>query len=296
MEAVRTAAMQYKTGTVVEMDISKFFDTINRAQLMEFLRLRIRDGVLLRLIGKWLNAGVMEDGAVTFPDAGTPQGGVISPILANVYLHYVLDLWFEHEVKPCLRGRATLVRYADDAVIVCELAYDAQRLMAVLPKRFERYGLKLHPTKTRLVPFHRPGRRLRKDVPPNTGPGSFDFMGFTFYWGVSRKGNDVVFHKTAKDRLARSVRRVREWCRTHLHQPLTEQYKTLRKMIRGHYNYYGVTGNTRSLGLFYRHAQLAWQYWLARRSRKANATFAWFNALLRRMPLPPPRIVHSAMA
>jgi retron-type reverse transcriptase len=157
----------------LDVDVRQFLDTLDHAQLRRLLRRRVRDGVLLRLIDKWLNAGVLEEGSLSYPEAGTPQGGVISPLLANVYLHYVLDEWFEQEVKPRLRGRAFLVRYADDVVIGFTDEADARRVQGVLPKRFGKYGLTLHPDKTRLVPFQRPPQRSNRDAPPQPRPGTF---------------------------------------------------------------------------------------------------------------------------
>ena len=187
---------------LVEVDIRKFFDTLDHAHLRAFLRQRVRDGVLLRLIDKWLKAGVLEGGELTYPEAGTPQGGVISPLLANVYLHYVLDVWFEQEVKPRLKGRAFLVRYADDFVMGFACEEDARRVLDVLPKRFGKYGLTIHPDKTRLVPFGRPiASPCRAGLgQAGTPPGSFDFLGFTHYWSRSQKGNWVVKRKTAGSR------------------------------------------------------------------------------------------------
>ena len=288
--AVDRIAMACRGGTVVELDIQKFFDTLDHKQLMDFLRLRVRDGVLLRLIGKWLNAGVLEAGAVPHPETGTPQGGVISPLLANVYLHYVLDLWFQREVKPRLHGQAELVRYADDAVIVCTQASDAERILDVLPKRFGKYGLALHPDKTRLVRFERPSRNGGPE--DGNGPGSFDFLGFTFYWGKSRKGNNVVRRKTAKDRLARGLKRIGDWCRRNLHADIDEQHRGLSLKLTGHYGYYGITGNFRSLQKFALQVHRTWYRWLCRRSWAGRRSWAWFAALTDRMPLPRPRIVH----
>ena len=276
----------------------QFFDTLNHAQLREFLAIRMRDGVLTRLIGKWLNAGVMEAGAVTRTELGTPQGGVISPLLANIYLHYVLDQWFAQEVQPRLKGAAKLVRYADDAVIVCSYAEDAERLMAVLPKRFARFGLTLHPDKTRLVRFERPPlypAKTRDDSGGTKGPESFDFLGFTFYWGRSRKGFWVVWRKTAKDRLSRAIKRIDDWCRENRHKQLGEQHKTLCQKIKGHYGYYGVTGNMRSMGNFVHQVKGKWQYWLGRRSGHARQDWQWFYELQKRLPLPNPYIAHAAV-
>jgi group II intron reverse transcriptase/maturase len=281
-------------GWVLAVDIRKFFDTLDHAQLRELLRHRIRDGVLLRLIDQWLNAGVLEDGSVTFPDAGTPQGGVVSPLPANVYLHDVLDVWFEREVKPRLKGRAFLIRYADDFVIGFARAEDARRVLDVLPKRFGKYGLTLHPDKTRLVPFQRPPH---KDAPtPATDrvrPGSFDFPGFTHFWGRSRRGFWVVKRKTAQGRLSRALKTMAQWCRRHRHQPIPEQHPTLSQKLRGHFAYYGITGNSWALSRFREAVAHVWKKWLARRRRRGFLSWAVFARLLRRYPLPPALAVHS---
>src|SRR5438270_5538301 len=200
--AVWQQTMALGGGWIVEVDIRKFFDTLDHAHLRELLRHRIRDGVLLRLIGKWLNTGVLEDGSLSFPEAGTPQGGVVSPLLANVYLHYVLDVWFERDVKPRLQGRAFLVRYADDFVMGFACAEDARRVLDVLPKRFGKYGLTLHPDKTRLVPFQPPPQQTSPTASVGTGrPGSFDLLGFTHYRPRARRGSRAVNRQTAQGRL-----------------------------------------------------------------------------------------------
>jgi RNA-directed DNA polymerase len=254
-----------------------------------FLDQRVRDGVLRRMIDKWLNAGVLEAGATWYPDAGTPQGGVISPLLANIYLHHVLDVWFECEVKPRLEGDAFLVRYADDFVIVFACEADARRVWAVLPKRFGRYGLTLHPDKTRLLDFRRPPR-------DGGSTETFDLLGFTHYWGRSRKGNRVVQRKTASSRLSRALARVGEWCRRNRHVPVKVQHVALSAKVRGHYAYYGITGNARGLGRFHHEVERIWRRWLGRRSNSAPMWWERFRALLRRYPLPAPRVVHSALA
>ncbi|GAC1355179.1 MAG: group II intron reverse transcriptase/maturase [Polyangiales bacterium] len=289
--ALREATMKMGGGWVVEVDISKFFDTLDHALLMATLRQRIRDGVLLRLVSKWLHAGVLEAGETSRPDAGTPQGGVISPLLANVYLHEVLDTWFVREVQPRLHGRATLVRYADDFVIVLSDERDARRVMDVLPKRFGKYGLTLHPEKTKLVAFRRPSSG-GDDDDDDDGPGSFDLLGFNHHWRKSRKGNWVVYRKTAKRRLAAALRRVAEWCRANRHAHLVEQWKTLVAKLRGHYAYFGITGNARSLERFFEGVQNAWRKWLDRRSSNSHMTFEEMRRLLVRYPLPKPTIVH----
>jgi hypothetical protein len=263
----------------------------------------VRDGVLKRLIGKWLKAGVMEDGNVSYPDSGSPQGGVISPLAANVYLHYVLDDWFEHTVKPRLRGQAHLVRYADDFAIVFEHEEDARRVMAVLPKRCEKYGLTVHPDKTRLIDFRRPDKRSADISPKDRGDGAshgdchtFDLLGFTHYWGRSRRGTWVVKRKTASKRLTRAVQNVDRWCRANRHEPIAAQRAKLSQKIVGHYAYYGITGNGPSLRSFLYLVHRAWHRWLNRRHCKRNMNWEKFNRLLDRYPLPPIRVVHSVYA
>ncbi len=265
---------------------------LDHAQLRALLHQRVRDGVLLRLIGKWLKAGVLEDGDLTYPTAGTPQGGVISPLLANVYLHYVLDEWFERTVKPCLRGRAFLVRYADDFVMGFACAEDARRVLAVLPKRFGKYGLQLHPDKTRLVPFGRPRGRLgRPGSDQASAAGSFDFLGFRHFWSRSRQGNWVVKQKTAGSRFGRALKAVGVWCRRHRHEPIGEQHRVLCQKLRGHYQYYGVVGNGRSLQRFRHAVEAVWRRWLARRRRGDPWFWERMDRLLARLPLPAPPLL-----
>jgi len=276
---------------LLEVDIRKFFDTLDHAHLRTFLQQRIRDGVVLRLIGKWLNAGVMEDGAVTHPETGSPQGGVISPMLANVYLHYVLDQWFAEEVLPRLKGRAYVIRYADDFVIGFTEDEDARRLMAVLPKRFGKHGLTIHPDKTRLVPFRKPqGQRKSSD---GNGPGSFDFLGFTHLWARSRKGNWFLLRKTAASRFTRAVRTISQWCRSHRHDPIEDQHKTLCQKLQGHAAYYGITGNSPALARFRHEALQVWRKWLLRRRRAWRPRAGWFGRLMESYPVPYLRCVHS---
>jgi group II intron reverse transcriptase/maturase len=291
LDALWKQTMEMGGGWVLEGDIEKFFDSVDHAKLREVLCQRVRDGVLIRLIGKWLNAGVMEEGTVRRPETGTPQGGVISPLLANIYLHEVLDVWWERDVKPRLRGRAALVRYADDFVMVFETEEDARRVADVLSKRFEKYGLRLHPEKTRLVRFVKPDDR----EPPDGGGGatSFDLLGFTHFWAKSRKGNWVVKKKTAKDRFSRTLQRISEWCRANRHRPIKEQHDALARKLRGHDAYFGVTGNSRALGVLRHCVRGIWHRWLSRRSWKSAWTWARMHTLLARFPLPQARAVHS---
>jgi RNA-directed DNA polymerase len=256
-----------------------------------FLDKRVSDGVIRRAIDKWLKAGVLEEGAVTRSDEGTPQGGVVSPILANVYLHEVVDVWFEHEVKPRLQGDATLIRYADDLVMVFEWEADARRVMEVLPKRFGRYGLTLHPDKTKLLKFTRPRpSQGRDDDDDGGGSGSFDFLGLTHRWRRSRKGTMVVSRTTARTRFTRDLARIRQWCRKNRHLPIAQQHRLLAMKLRGHNNYYGITGNYDALTRFAEAVKRTWHKWLARRSHRANGRWDHFQGILRRFPLPTPRI------
>ena len=288
LQAIRNAAWRMKGGWIVEVDIRKFFDTVDHTHLRHILGQRIGDGVLLRLIGKWLNAGVLEGQNLSHPDEGTPQGGVVSPLLANIYLHEVLDEWFVRDVRPALGGAADVVRYADDLVVLFERKQDAERFLAVLPKRFGKYGLTLHPDKTRLVPFQRPDHVDRDE----DGPGTFNLLGFTHYWAMSRKGHWVVKQKTAKDRFSRALRRLREWCRWHRHDPLEAQHLTLGKKLKGHYAYYGITGNYLAIARLFDAVKHVWRKALERRSQQ-RLPWRKMQKLLERFPLPAPRIVHK---
>lgn len=290
LQALWEGLMRGPGGWVLELDIEDFFGSLDHQRLRQILRQRVQDGVLLRLIGKWLRAGVLEDGTLTYPDAGTPQGGVISPLLANVYLHEVLDAWFQVVVRPRLRGPARLVRFADDAVLVFAREDDAQRVADVLPKRFAKYGLKLHPEKTRLVPFGVPGPTTRS----RQGRGAtFDFLGFTHYWSRSRRGYPIVKRKTATARLSRALRAVRCWCRDHRHFSIPEQHRALRRKLLGHDAYYGITGNGGALERYRHEVRRIWRKWLSRRSTRGGMSWERFSQLLSRYPLPPARVVHS---
>lgn len=294
----RTELMAMHGGWVLEVDIKSFFDTLDHGHLRTFLDQRVRDGVLRRTMDKWLKAGLLEDGQLSYPDAGSPQGGVISPLLANIYLHEVLDRWFEETVKPRLRGRAFAVRYADDFAIVFVRESDARRVYEVLPKRFGKFGLTLHPEKTRLVRFVRPklaSSGKGQDVQGGR-PGSFDLLGFTHFWSRSRRGNWVVRQKTASGRFRRALKRIYDWCHQNYHLPIQEQHKRLSQKLRGHYGYYGITGNSYAIGHFAWHVGRAWRRWLIRRSQRARMSWVEFNRLLERYSLPPPRCVHSILA
>jgi group II intron reverse transcriptase/maturase len=294
LEALWRQTMKMGGGWIVEVDIRKFFDTIDHGHLRAFLKQRLCDGVLHRLIGKWLNAGVLEDGGVTHPETGSPQGGVVSPLLANVFLHYVLDEWFAREVQPRLKGRSFLIRYADDFVMGFSHEADARRVMDVLPKRFEKYGLTLHPEKTRLVPFERPtDRPERPGAQKRTPAATLDLLGFTHFWGRSRKGRWVVKRKTSKSRLSSRLQALAEWLRKERHRPIAEQHRTLSQKLRGHFAYYGITGNADALQRFRREAIGLWRKWLSRRHRGKEISWDQMYRLLERYALPPPIVVHS---
>lgn len=288
LQQVWHETMRVRGGWVLEVDIRSFFDTVDHGHLRSFLDRRVRDGVMRRAIDKWLKAGVLENGSVTHPEEGTPQGGVLSPLLANVYLHEVLDRWFAEEVNPGLRGHGTLIRYADDFVIVFAQERDARQVLGMLPERFGAYGLALHPDKTRLINFGPPSDR----DPPHDGR-TFDLLGFRHYWGMSQKSRWVVRRKTAPSRLARAIKRVSEWCRRNLHVPVRDQHVRLKQKLQGHYAYYGITGNSLSLMGFRDAVQRVWRKWLDRRSQRARMSWERFALLQQRFPLPQPRIVQS---
>ena len=294
LESLWQQTMGIKGGWIVDVDIRKFFDTIDHGHLRDFLKRRVRDGVLLRLIGKWLNAGVLEDGCITHPDQGSPQGGVVSPILSNIFLHYVLDEWFERDVQPRLKGRSFLIRYADDFVMGFSCEEDARKVMDVLPKRFEKYGLTIHPEKTRLVPFERPSRVPTRPTPEQRQPpGSFDLLGFTHYWARSRNGNWVVKRTTSKSRFRRGLQELSRWCRFNRHQEITTQHQKLSQKLQGHFAYYGITGNSSALGRFRSAATEIWRHWLSRRRRGRDMPWDRLHRLLKRHPLPPAIAIHS---
>ncbi len=283
--------MKMGGGWIIDLDVRKFFDTLSHSYLKEILAARVKDGVITRLVAKWLHAGVWEAGAVSYPETGSPQGGVISPMLSNIYLHAVLDKWFDREVTPRLRGRGHLVRYADDAVLVFEKEEDARRVMEVLPKRFARYGLSIHPEKTRLIRFKNPARDRGGE--PDSAGESFSFLGFTHVWARSRKGTWVVRKQTDRKRLARALKAVSQWCRRNHHLPLAKQWQALALKMRGHYSYYGVTGNNRALSSYFHWVRRLWHKWLGRRSRGHPMPWDRYLQLLARYPLPLPRVVHS---
>ena len=282
---VRQGLLGNRIGQVIDCDISAFFDNLQHDTLLAILRKRIKDGRVLEVIELWLKAGILDGKEMVYPDKGSPQGSVLSPLLANVYLHEVLDTWFETVVKAHCRGQVVLYRYADDVLIGCELASDARRIMEVLPKRFAKYGLEINAEKTKLVDFRRPQR-------PTSGgkPGTFSFLGFVHYWGKTWRGGYTIKRKTEGKRLRRTLGEFWRWCRDNRHRPLQEQYATLCAKLRGYYQYYGVRCNSPCLDLVYYAAMRAWRYWLNRRGGR-KMTWRAFGRMMAAYPLPQPKIV-----
>lgn len=283
LEALWKRGMDLNGGWIIELDIQSYFDKIPHNHLREFLDLRVKDKAIRRLIDKWLKAGVMEEGQLRRTESGTPQGGVISPLLANIFLHYVLDDWFEQTAKPRLRGSSQLIRYADDAILMFTNESDARWVHRTLTEQFEKYGLTLHPEKTRLIDFRKPR------WPETRKRGiSFDFLGFRHTWGPSRKGWSVIQRATAPSRLRRSLQAISRWCRFHRPCPVAEQYEALSRKLRGHYGYFNIIGNQSALWSFWRGVTERWQKWLARRSHRAAMSWKQYKELLTRYPLPTP--------
>lgn len=277
-----TIKLQFgRYGRVVEADIKGFFDNIDHERLLEMLAERIDDKALLQLIRKWLKAGVLDtNGEVIHPAAGTPQGGIVSPILANIYLHYCLDEWFQYGVKKHCRGEACLIRYADDFVCAFEREDDAERFYRVLGKRLEKFGLELSAEKTRVIAFDR-GQSKQE---------GFEFLGFEFRWGQDRQGKAHVKRRTSRKKLRSSLDRFTEWCRQKRHCPVKEWFKEMKPKLQGYYNYYGVSGNYASLQQFFGEAMQILRKWFNRRSQRKSYSWEGFRQLIEHFQVPRPRI------
>ena len=291
LDEVRRVICTRPTGWILEIDISSYFDKIVRGILIEMVEKRVSDGSVLRLIQKWIKVGVIEDGKLLMSETGTGQGQPISPLLANIYLHHALDVWFEDVVKPRLKGEAYEIRFADDAILCFQHREDAEKVMRVLPKRFEKYGLTLHPEKTRLIEFGRHAARNAKKQ--GKQPESFDFLGFKHLCARSRKGGFTVHVKTLATRLRRGLKAIADWCKQHRHTPVNQQQEALNAKLRGHYQYYGRPTNYYSIKQFYRRVCRIWREWLGRRTRGRPLTWERYNAILRQHPLLLPRITHA---
>jgi group II intron reverse transcriptase/maturase len=287
LRALDDMVQRGRIEVILEADIRAFFDSVQRDALMEILQTRVADPSFLRLVSKCLHVGVLDGEEYQEPDEGTAQGSVISPMLGNVYLHSVLDVWFEREIMPHLEGDARLIRFADDFVIGFEREADAVRVLELLKKRMADYGLTLHPGKTRLIPFQKP--HVGKNGA--SGTGTFDFLGFTMHWCRTRRGGWRLGMKTRKARLQRALRNLGDWCRSHRHRPLMEQHAALSRRLRGHYQYFGVNGNMRSLKQVLHRTEQVWLKCLQRRSQRGRRlTWKRFRAYLDAHPLPLPRV------
>ncbi len=286
LRELREGCLKSHINWIADADVSGFFDSLDHNHLREFIKRRVNDGGIIRLIGKWLKAGILEGETLTYPKQGSPQGGVISPMLANIFLHYVLDEWFVKEALPRMKGKSLITRFADDFVIGFESEEDARRVMEALGKRFSLFGLDINMEKTKLVKFSKPSG-------PNRKSETFDFLGFTHYWAKSRKGYWVIMRKTIGKRLARFVKATWQWCRKNRHKPIKEQHKTLCSKLRGYYQYYGVRCNYKAIDVAYNEALHAWRYWLSRRSHKGLINLDKFAAsIIGKCPLAKPRIIH----
>lgn len=299
LEYLWKSIMDNNIQWIIDLDIRKFFDTVKHEILRQLLRKRVRDGVITRLIGKWLKAGVLESGSISYSDEGTPQGGVISPLLSNIYLHEALDKWYVEEIRPILEGRSVIVRFADDVILGYETRADAEMVLEAIKLRLEEYGLKLHPEKTRLVylakPENRNGRNNRRGKGSGPKSGTFDFLGFTHFWAKSFKGNWAIRRKTASQKFREKMRKINEWCRKNRHLPIAIQHEKICRKLKGHYGYYGITGNMRGMKRYLYEVTRTWLKWLRRRSWRGNR-LNWdkFNILLAdHFPLPQPKVVHS---
>ena len=266
---------------VVEADIKGFFDNINHDLLLDMLKMRIDDKPFLKLIQRWLLAGILDtDGMVLHPVTGTPQGGIVSPLLANVYLHYALDVWFEEVVKTHCKGMVILSRYADDFVCAFEVESDAQRFYEVLPKRLAKYGLEVAVEKTNIL-------RFDKDAKTR-----FEFLGFEFRWGLNRWGKPVLKRRTARNKYRAAIAGFTQWCKKHCRLPTAQLFAKLNQKLRGYWNYYGLRGNYESLSDYFYHVTRILLKRLNRRSQHKSYTWTSFGELLKDFPLAKPRICH----
>jgi group II intron reverse transcriptase/maturase len=269
---------------IIDADMQNYFERINHGCLREFLDRKIKDGVIRKMIDKWLKAGILEAGQVSYPKEGTPQGGSVSPLLSNIYLHYVLDEWFEQEIQPRLKGQSFIIRYADDFLLGFTNEEDAKRVMAVLPKRLDKYGLRLHPEKTKLI------RLEEQQVKEHR---TFDFLGFTHHMGTSVNGNRILKRQTSRKKFQASLHRMNDWIKENRHGQLADIVTELNRKLRGHYEYYGLTFNSRQLGRYKDKVQQMLYKWINRRGAR-RLSWATFNLHIKVWtPLLGPKIYHS---
>ena len=271
-----------KFAYIVDADIKGFFDNIDHDWLIKMLEQRIDDQAFIRLIKKWLKAGILNpDGMVEHPSTGTPQGGIVSPVLANIYLHFVLDIWFEKVVKPHCDGEAYLCRYADDCVVAFRYARDADRFYEALKKRLSKFGLELSEEKTKIIKF----TRFKKEL-----GAYFEFLGFEFRWGIDRNGRDTIKRRTSRKKLKNSLKNFRNWCKEHRNLRLRKLFRLLNAKLRGYYNYYGIIGNYDSLAEFFEHAKKILYKWLNRRSQRRSFNYKVYSEILKYYCIKKPRI------
>ena len=292
VKALDKTVMTKPINYIVEVDIKGFFDNVNHYWLQRCLEEKIVDRNLLWLVRRFLKAGVVEDGKQLATDVGTPQGGVISPLLANIYLHYVLDLWFKKEIKSQARGHMELIRYCDDFVVCCESEKDAKNFLELLHTRLEKFGLQVSEDKTKVIKF---GRQVWKQAQRSKGKvETFTFLGFTHYCGKSRQGYFVMGHKTSKENFCRKLKETKEWLKKIRNKlRLREWWPVLKSKLTGHYNYFGVSGNYRCLQQFYNGIFSIVFKWINRRSHKKSMNFDQYLHYLQWNPLPTPRICYA---
>ena len=292
INAVDKTIMTKPINHVIEADIKGYFDNVSHKWMVEFLQVRIKDPSFLLLIRRFLKAGYFEAGKIVAAEHGTPQGGNLSPMLSNIFLHYVLDLWFEKKVKPRTRGVCHLVRYADDFICMVQYTDDSERIEQALRKRFAKFELELHPEKTRVISFGRYERENAKRQ--NRRAGTFDFLGFTHYCDTSRKGKFIVGRKTSRKKFRMKCKEMNNWLRKIRNfKKAKEWWPVLQAKLRGHYQYYGVSGNMWSLKRFYRRVLYMTRKWLNRRSQRKSFNRKEFYKYLEHYPLPMPKIVHN---
>lgn len=281
---LRNRCMSRKIKWILDADIKGCFDNLDHGILRELLSKRIKDMSLLRLIDLWLKTGIIDGKSMHRNTMGTPQGNIISPLLSNMYLHYVLDEWIDKIVRPLLKGEIFIIRYADDFIIGFEHEEDALRVSRTLPKRMQKYGLTIHPEKSQLIKF----------VPDEKGGGpTFDFLGFTHYWTKSQRGYNVVKQRTCKKKMHKAIQNLRDACKQIRHMKLKDQCKLLSAKLRGLYQYYGITGNYFAIQSMYQEAKYSWYKWLNRRSQRKSYTWKGYRELQKLFILPYPKIVHN---